>query len=84
MKRMHADRDKLIEAEFEVRTEVRPCIEAIVCGHFTPRWKVLEAEICVILLPLMCVFAWYDYLLKSNFSVFGQIPWVIVRRFDRN
>ena len=31
-----------------------------------------KAEIYVVLLPLMCVFAWYDYLLKSNFQFLAK------------
>ena len=46
--------------------------------------RCYEAEICAILLPLRCSFRWYNVLLKSNFSVFDQKPWTIIRRFDQN
>ena len=46
--------------------------------------RCYEPEICAILLPLRCSFRWYIFLLKSNFSVFGQKPWTIIRRFGRN
>ena len=29
-----------------------------------------EAEICAVLLPLRCAFAWYDFLPKSKLSKF--------------
>ena len=46
--------------------------------------RCYEAEICVILFLLRCPFLWYPFWPKSKFSVFGQKPWTIIRRFDRN
>ena len=46
--------------------------------------RCYEAEICAILLLLRCPFRWNPFLLKSNFSDFGQKPWTIIRRFGRN
>ena len=46
--------------------------------------RCYEAEIWTFLLLLICAFAWNLFLLKSNFSVFGRKPWIIVRRFGRN
>ena len=46
--------------------------------------RCYEAEICAILLLFRCSFRWYHFLPQSKFSVFGQKPWTIVRRFGRN
>ena len=46
--------------------------------------RCYEAEICVILFLLRCPFIWYPFWLKSKFSVFGQKPWTIIRRFGQN
>ena len=37
-----------------------------------------------ILFLLRCPFIWYPFWPKSKFSDFGQKPWTIIRRFDRN
>ena len=57
-----------------VQSGVLTEIEVIICGCFTPRWKVLyDAEICAILLPL-------SYVLHGIFGVqaFAPKPWTIV------
>ena len=46
--------------------------------------RCYEAEICAIPLLFRCSFRWYHFLPQSKFSVFGQKPWTIVRRFGRN
>ena len=46
--------------------------------------RCYEAEICAILFLLRFPFIWYPFWPKSNFSVFGQKPWTIIRRFYRN
>ena len=46
--------------------------------------RCYEAEICVIVFLLRCPFIWYPFWAKSKFTVFGQKPWTIIRRFDRN
>ena len=46
--------------------------------------RCYEAEIYVILFLLRCPFIWYPFWPKSKFSDFGQKPWTIIRRFDRN
>ena len=51
MRRMHADREKLFEAEFEVRTEPRSCIEAIVCCPLLIIRRCYEAEILPFCFP---------------------------------
>ena len=58
-------------------------------GHFFVVLLLLtgrcyEAEICVIVFLLRCPFIWYPFWPKSKFSVFGQKPSTIIRRFDRN
>ena len=58
-------------------------------GHFFVVLLLLtgrcyDAEICVIVFLLRCPFIWYPFWLKSKFTVFGQKPWTIIRRFDRN
>ena len=46
--------------------------------------RCYEAEICAILFLLRCSFIWYHFLPRSKVSDFGQKPWTIIRRFDRN
>ena len=46
--------------------------------------RCYEAEICDILYLLRCPFIWYPFWPKSKISDFGQKPWTIIRRFDRN
>ena len=45
--------------------------------------RCYEAEICAILFLLRCPFIWYPFWPNSQFSISGQKPWTIVRRFDR-
>ena len=46
--------------------------------------RCYEAEICVILFLLRRPFIRYPFWPKSKISDFGQKPWTIIRRFDRN
>ena len=52
--------------------------------HFRDSGRCYEAEICATLFLLRHPFIWYPFWPKSNFSDFGQKPWTIIRRFDRN
>ena len=45
--------------------------------------RCYDAEICGILLLLICTFAWNHVLLKSEVSVFGRKPWTIIRHFHK-
>ena len=53
-------------------------------GPFLLTGRCCEAEICAILLLLRCSFIWYPFWPKSKFSISGQKPWTIIRRFYRN
>ena len=68
--------DKLEENEWVIQHTFM-YVESMVSPKFllaliTPHWKVLRAEICVVLLLLTRPFRWHAVMPKSNFSVFGQ------------